>query len=138
MLAQQRGLRFVGAQPRFVFRDIFFARAEHRQIQGLLVHRELCHGNFQARFGGVDVLLAHGPAAGGFRGVFQPLVLPLRIDQIGLGRLDIGARLRDLFRPAAVAQPGYDLLLRRRLRCHLGNLRLETAGIQVAPALGPA
>ena len=56
--------------------------------------------------------------------------MPLRVDEIGLGRLDIGARLRDLFRPAAVSQPGYDLLLRRRLRCHLGNLRFEAAGIQ--------
>ena len=49
---------------------------------------------------------------------------------IGLGGIDVGAGLRDLFGPAAVVQPPHGRFLRRGLRLGGFELRLQPAGVE--------
>ena len=76
-----------------------------RQVERLLIDRELGLGDVERRLGVVEILLAHGAARRSLRQRLSALVLRARVGGIGLGGRDIGPGLRDLLGPAAVVQP---------------------------------
>jgi len=114
-LPQQRSLGFAGAQSSLGFCNLFPARPRDGEFQRSLIDGEFCFRYLKRSLGVVDILLSHRSAGGNLCRALQSLVLQTRIDNFGSRGFDVGARLGDLFRPAAVAQPLHHLALRRGL-----------------------
>ena len=87
-------------------------------------------GDVRLRLGIIDLLPAHRPSAGAAEEAADPPIVVTRLAGIGLRQREIGARLRDLLRPAAVMQALDHGSLRGHLRLGLRELRLEAAGVE--------
>ena len=132
MAFEQGQFRQIGLPRGFRRGNVFFPRADDRQVQDLLGCLVRTFGRFGV-FLRVDHLLDRGSAC--WDQVADSPVIILGILRLGQSRLHISARLTNLLRPRAGFQPSQHLFLRVRMRTCLIHPGLQSRGIQLGEQL---
>ena len=130
-MLQQRHIGAGGGELGFGLGDVFRARTDLRQAQGLLAVFQLGLGDLLLRGGAVDVLLAHGTAArAAGADILQAAQLCVGEVELGAGGLVLGLGAVDILGARAVLQTQQVLFLGGDLRLGLVDLQAQGAGIK--------